>query len=267
MSNNNLFINISLHELLKDIKILPKFDIRSANEFVNNGFVRGESTLIEQIKKVPPLKTVIINDNNNIITLDSAYYIKTGLNNYVDNLKLYLPEKEAIPSTMNDKESINRILINNIQKLSEKYTDNQKYNDETKKMVISIKIYLTKVEYEIIKYLSLFLQIIYPKNQTCNLSNIQTNENNIDKELVYEYKRFLYKLSLFLLGYNLDKINYNPDYSIPSIELLHSKMLIFIFELIIFYCCDSTTSDFSKEEDIYFMYKSKVDFHSLKKYL
>jgi len=94
MSNNNLFINISLHELLKDIKILPKFDIRSANEFVNNGFVRGESTLIKQIKKVPPLKTVIINDNNNIITLDSAYYIKTGLNNYVDNLKLYLPEKE-----------------------------------------------------------------------------------------------------------------------------------------------------------------------------
>ncbi len=41
-----------------------------------------------------------------------------------DFIELYLPEKEAIPSTMNDKESINRILINNIQKLSEKYIDN-----------------------------------------------------------------------------------------------------------------------------------------------
>lgn len=94
ISNDNLYINISLHDLLKYIKISPKLDIRSANEFVDNGFVRGESTLIEQIKKVPPLKTVIINKKNDIRTFDSIYYNREGLNNYIDNLKLNLPQKE-----------------------------------------------------------------------------------------------------------------------------------------------------------------------------
>ena len=262
-----VFNNISLKDLYYIIN--GKEEINEEQQSNINSIIRELKKfnweLFEKQKDLNVISEIFfIWLNKNIFYCISPQKIEKIMNDFIE---LYLPEKEAIPSTMNDKESINRILINNIQKLSEKYIDNQKYKDETKKMVISIKIYLTKVEYEIVKYLSLFLQIIYPKNQACNLSNIQTNENNIDKELVYEYKRFLYKLSLFLLGYNLDKINYNPDYSIPSIELLHSKMLIFIFELIIFYCFDGTTSDFSKEEDIYFMYKNKVDFHSLKKYL
>ena len=264
------------HVVLNNISLKDLYYIINGKEEINEEQQSNINSIIRELKKFnwelfeKQKDLNVISEiffmwlNKNIFYCISPQKIEKIMNDFIE---LYLPEKETIPSTMNDKETINRILINNIQKLSEKYTDNQKYNDETKKMVISIKIYLTKVEYEIVKYLSLFLQIIYPKNQACNLSNIQTNENNIDKELVFEYKRFLYKLSLFLLGYNLDKINYNPDYSIPSIELLHSKMLIFIFELIIFYCCDNTTSDFSKEEDIYFMYKNKVDFHSLKKYL
>ena len=124
-------------------------------------------------------------------------------------------------------------------------------------------IKLTKVEYEIIKYLSLFLQIIYPTNNYFDESNLQNKEIGFFNDMINEYKRFLYKLSLFLLGYNLDKINSYPDYLSPSNELLHSKMLIFIFELFIFYYNDSNISEPYKEEDIFFIYKDTVDFKSI----
>ena len=90
--NNNVYINISLHELLRDTDMKPELRIKSVHEFVNNGFVRGENTLIEEIKKVPSLKTVIIK-NDSIETINSVYIKREGLSNYVDNLKLSLPTK------------------------------------------------------------------------------------------------------------------------------------------------------------------------------
>ena len=126
---------------------------------------------------------------------------------------------------------------------------------------------LTKVEYEIIKYLSLFLQIIYPTNKINNKSNNKNNSNYFNEDLINEYKRFLYKLSLFLLGYNLDKANASLVYISPSTELIHAKMLIFIFELIIFYYNDINGTELPKGEDIYFIHKNRVDFQSVKKYL
>ena len=126
---------------------------------------------------------------------------------------------------------------------------------------------LTTVEYEIIKYLSIFLQMIYPMNKIHSKSNSKSKSNYFNEDLINEYKRFLYKLSLFLLGYNLDKVNASFDYKSPSKELIHSKMLIFIFELVLFYYNIRSTSELTNDEDIFFIYKNKVDFQSIKKYL
>ena len=110
------------------------------------------------------------------------------------------------------------------------------------------------------------MQLIYPTNNHKD-ANIQNEEKTFDNELINEYKRFLYKLNLFLLGYNLDKINLNPDYFSPSIELLHAKMLIFIFELFIFYYSDNLDSELNYKEDIYFLYKNRTNFKSINNFL
>lgn len=49
-TETTLYINISLHDLLDEIKIPLTLDLNSANEFVKYGFVEGNKTLIEEIK-------------------------------------------------------------------------------------------------------------------------------------------------------------------------------------------------------------------------
>ena len=200
--------------------------------------------------------------NNNVICCISPQKIEKTINDAMD---LYLVNTDNLKSK---EETIkNEDVGHNIKQLFERYiNDNNKYKDEIKKILEMIKVNLTKVEYEIIKYLSLFLQIIYPTNNTFDESNLENKENGFYNDMFDEYKRFLYKLSLFLLGYNLDKINSYPDYLSPSNELLHSKMLIFIFELFIFYYNDSNISEPYKEEDIFFIYKDRVDFKSIYNY-
>ena len=201
--------------------------------------------------------------NNNVICCISPQKIEKTIN---DAINLYLVNTENLKSK--EETNKNENAGHNIKQLFERYiNDNNKYKDEIKKILEMIKVNLTKVEYEIIKYLSLFLQIIYPTNNTFDESNSENKENGFYNDMVNEYKRFLYKLSLFLLGYNLDKINSYPDYLSPSNELLlHSKMLIFIFELFIFYYNDSNISEPYKEEDIFFIYKDRVDFKSIYNY-
>jgi len=200
--------------------------------------------------------------NNNVICCISPQKIEKTIN---DAINLYLVNTENLKSK--EETNKNENAGHNIKQLFERYiNDNNKYKDEIKKILEMIKVNLTKVEYEIIKYLSLFLQIIYPTNNTFDESNLENKENGFYNDMFDEYKRFLYKLSLFLLGYNLDKINSYPDYLSPSNELLHSKMLIFIFELFIFYYNDSNISEPYKEEDIFFIYKDRVDFKSIYNY-
>ena len=137
-------------------------------------------------------------------------------------------------------------------------------------MINIIKNDLSKLEYETIKYISLFLQIIYPTNKFNKDSVNNIEENNIQ---IIEYKRFLYKFSLFLLGYNLDKVNSTLNKFYKSKELLHSKMLIFIFELFIFYknnnvnvndIVTTTIDNTNENEDEFFKNKDNIDFNSIK---
>ena len=137
-------------------------------------------------------------------------------------------------------------------------------------MINIIKNDLSKLEYETIKYISLFLQIIYPTNKFNKDSVNNIEKNNIQ---IIEYKRFLYKFSLFLLGYNLDKVNSTLNKFYKSKELLHSKMLIFIFELFIFYknnnvnvndIVNKTIDNTHENEDEFFKNKDNIDFNSIK---
>lgn len=92
--NVNLYINISLHDLLNDIGITPELDRVGVNEFVRWGFTTGDRTLIKQIKKVPVLKTVVFK-NHTIETIDSQYTERKSVGDYVDNLRLSLPTPDT----------------------------------------------------------------------------------------------------------------------------------------------------------------------------
>ena len=252
-------------KIFNKINIKKLYDILNGKEEINEEQFQIEQIIsqlknynwdnFEKVKDINIISEILfIWLNNNVISCISPQKIEKIIN---DIINLFLINKENLKS----KEETNK---NNIKKLFERYiNDYNKYKDEIKKILETIKVNLTKVEYEIIKYLSLFLQIIYPTNNYFDESNLQNKEIGFFNDMINEYKRFLYKLSLFLLGYNLDKINSYPDYLSPSNELLHSKMLIFIFELFIFYYNDSNISEPYKEEDIFFIYKDTVDFKSI----
>ena len=219
----------------------------------------------ENVKDINILSEILfIWLNNNVVFCISPQKIENIINEFID----LLPEKEILSSDVKEKDIKVKNLSTNIQILFDKYINNNiNYKDEIKNMILSIKTHLTKVEYEIIKYLSIFLQMIYPMNKIHSKSNSKSKSNYFNEDLINEYKRFLYKLSLFLLGYNLDNVNASFDYKSPSKELIHSKMLIFIFELVLFYYNIRSTSELTNDEDIFFIYKNKVDFQSIKKYL
>ena len=85
------------------------------------------------------------------------------------------------------------------------------------------KIILSKTEYETIKFISIFISLIYP-----GIKNAQ----NINSEDINSFKRLLYKIAFLILGFNLDKIN---DLSYESKEFSCAKNLIYIFDFFIFY--------------------------------
>ena len=88
-----------------------------------------------------------------------------------------------------------------------------------------VQTIFSKTECELIKYMSLFLTLIYPKLD-------QEDKNN--KNTLKEFKRFIYKLCLFLLGYNLDKVNSLSNKNNLK-EMKDVKRLILILEFFIFY--------------------------------
>ena len=93
-TETSLYINISLHDLLNTINIPLTLDSIGVNDFVRYGFIEGDRTLIEQIKKVPSLKTVIFR-NEIIKNVDSQYLERNGKGDYVDNLSISLPSKDT----------------------------------------------------------------------------------------------------------------------------------------------------------------------------
>ena len=188
----------------------------------------------------------------------------------------FLPQQKISESNISKDNSIN--ILTDFSNLNNLFNiiDNKENNNSIifNQMLCYIKNELSKLEYETIKYISVFLQILYPTNKL-NFDFVDINSNNnMNINIIQEYKRFIYKLCLFLLGYNLDNVNYNLHKFENSNELLHSKMLIFIFELFIFFQNNGkdvnifdNNENYQKNEDIFFKYKNKNGFISIKDYL
>ena len=218
--------------------------------------------------------------NNCVFYIIDPSKIEQIIEQYLNIFSPKLKNKKLLLSNNSNDNATNidENLLNAIKKLFDIYIDNKEKNNNEKnnQMIDIIKSILSKLEYETIKYISIFLQIIYPTNKI-NTDAVDINENNEKNKNIYEYKRFLYKFSLFLLGYNLDKVNLTPNKFLKSKELLHSRMLIFIFELFIF-CYNNNDKYVNKisnnEEEIidenkdnFFKYKNSIDFNSIKNFL
>jgi hypothetical protein len=93
------------------------------------------------------------------------------------------------------------------------------------KFLSTFQTIFSKTECELIKYMSLFLTLIYPKFDP---------EDKNNKNTLKEFKRLIYKLCFFLLGYNLDKVNAFSDKNNLK-EMKDVKRLILILEFFIFY--------------------------------
>ena len=286
-------------EKIIEIKIFGKVSLKDLYTILNGMNILNEKSM----KKINKIKSELQVNNwdsfkieNDISIINEILFI--WLNDCIFNcitpekiekiilqfISIILPnyKKQSLPESIISNDNSNDIddyLIKGIQKLFEVCVNNveNQNNELLKKLIFIIQSKLSKLEYETIKYISLFLQIIYTTNKfNTDFFYLNINNNNINIDNIIEYKRFLYKFSLFLLGYNLDKINSTPNKFIKSKELLLAKMLIFIFELFIFFQNNNDdinnnnfnfNSNLQESEDLFFKYKSFIDFKSIKDYL
>ena len=180
---------------------------------------------------------------------------------------------KLLKSSLNSNKKLLDILRGNYQINSIEFID----------LINILKSSFSKTEYEIVKYISIFISFIYPKT---------TNENPNNNQEINEFKKFLYKLSCYLLGYNIYKINDQPSLK-DSKEYLLANNLILIFEFFIFYLYEKDNINQEKNEDIewlndflelkkhfeenksndendillFFDFKPKMDFESIKSFL
>ena len=183
-------------------------------------------------------------------------------------------------------EKIEKIYKNEI--IAEIFKSNCKYDYiAIYELIKEFKLIFSKAEYETIKYISIFISSIYCKTK---------DEQHIISEEMTEFKKFLYKISLLLLGYSLNKTD-DPLIPSESKEILMAKNFMFILEFFIFYSTnkeiktkiendnsdwlddylnmkkrfdEKNTNDVNKEENdilLFLKYKPKVNFVSIKSFL
>ena len=233
-----------------EIKYIPKLlmicldkimKLKIKNNLTNDilyQILNGMNTITkEEIKELSSIKKELNKNNWNALTNNDNISILTEL--------LFSWINENVKECINPKK-INR-LWNKCAKLFNTNTDNNdanKNNDSSNKNnfdefmrgncpMRKNKIYefmnifhiiFSKTECEIIKFISVFLAQIYPKVNNAQIASADT---------IREYKRFLFKLCFFLLGYNLDKVNALNDKNLK--EMNDVKKFILILEFFIFY--------------------------------
>jgi len=96
IENNNLYIDLHLANLLNKVNFELQLSTPEVNEFVKYGFIRGYKTLLQNIYKVPSLKTMIFK-NGGTELIDSYYYDNHIVNmNYVSSLQKDLVSLDKI---------------------------------------------------------------------------------------------------------------------------------------------------------------------------
>ena len=221
---------IDLNEII-NINYVPKIIVKCCDKIIslkNNFNIKNEE-----------LYNLLINQNN--ITqneYNEIVLIKKELNKNIwesfdksENLLviielLYIWLNSYVINCINPKkiEKLYITKISDIYNFSDIFkSKHQLTSIEINDFIKIFKIILSKTEYETIKFISIFISLIYP-----GIKNAQ----NINSEDINSFKRLLYKIAFLILGFNLDKIN---DLSYESKEFSCAKNLIYIFDFFIFY--------------------------------
>ena len=221
---------IDLNEII-NINYVPKIIVKCCDKIIslkNNFKIKNEE-----------LYNLLINQNN--ITqneYNEIVLIKKELNKNIwesfdksENLLviielLYIWLNSYVINCINPKkiEKLYITKISDIYNFSDIFkSKHQLTSIEINDFIKIFKIILSKTEYETIKFISIFISLIYP-----GIKNAQ----NINSEDINSFKRLLYKIAFLILGFNLDKIN---DLSYESKEFSCAKNLIYIFDFFIFY--------------------------------
>ena len=221
---------IDLNEII-NINYVPKIIVKCCDKIIslkNNFNIKNEE-----------LYNLLINQNN--ITqneYNEIVLIKKELNKNIwesfdksENLLviielLYIWLNSYVINCINPKkiEKLYITKISDIYNFSDIFKNKHQLTSiEINDFIKIFKIILSKTEYETIKFISIFISLIYP-----GIKNAQ----NINSEDINSFKRLLYKIAFLILGFNLDKIN---DLSYESKEFSCAKNLIYIFDFFIFY--------------------------------
>ncbi len=139
------------------------------------------------------------NDYNEIITIVDQ--INEGNWDSLQNNNKIVIISEIFYNWLNDSvtycisaKRINEMFLDNKFKLDINEVNKGNHNENLFKSISKhIKNYLKKVEYKIIKYVATFLTSIYPKEK---------------KDSMIEYKRMVEKMSIYLLGFDIDFLIY-----------------------------------------------------------
>ena len=218
--------------------------------------------------------------NENVICCNILLFIFFHYYKYISLLK-YIGNYHINPEKI---DKLNKASLNSSLKLDEILKGNQQINStELIEFIIIIKKIFSKEKYEIIKFISIFISLIYPQSK---------NENNFNNQEIIEFKKFLYKLYLNLLDYNFYNIKESSSLNELK-EYIVAKNLILIIDFFIFYSYDKNTSikkenkkndwiadylslkqnfekNFSSNEDehlLFFKFKPKINLESIKSFL
>ena len=279
MININYIPKIIVRCFDKIISLKNKFKVKN-NELYNllnvqNNITQNEYNEIVLIKK--ELKKDIWDSfdkcENLIIIIELLYiWLNSNVINCINPKKI----EKLYDIKLNDTYTISDIFKGTYQLTSNELND----------FIKTFKLTLSKTEYETIKFISIFISLIYP--------GVKIGQN-INSEEINSFKEFLYKLSFLILGFNFDRLN-DPLLSYELKELSYVKDLIFIIEFFIFYSLtedDSIKSNennesnwfndylnkkkifeekgkvYNNDDDIYLFLKNKpkFDFASIKSFL
>ena len=166
------------------------------------------------------------NIENLVIAIELLYiWLNSNVINCISPKKI----EKLYSLKLNDEHTISDIFKNNYQLIFPELND----------FIKILKLTLSTIEYETIKFISVFISLIYPGVK---------HSQNINSEEINLFKKFLYKFSFLLLGFNYDKVN-NPQFSFESKEFLYAKDLLYIFEFFIFYSYNEDNNIIKEEND------------------
>ena len=285
--NSDLINDHDLSEII-NINYIPKIIVRCLEQILylkNKNKIKNEELyhLLNQQNKISKdeIKQILLikkelNENiwdlfdkneNLLITIELLF---NWLEYYV--IKIINPDK------------ITKLFKNNITEI---FKDNYQIESEQLiELIKEIKVIFSKVEYETIKYISIFISLIYPINK---------NEKIVINNEINEFRKFLYRLLFLFFGFNCEKLN-DLSLSNDSKEILTVKNFILILDFFIFFSSkkektitkfDTSENDWlndylnmkkifeqedniNKEENdilLFFKYKPKMGFLSIKSLL